>query len=94
MLPTDLIHDPSSFDSAVVRARLARAYLEHKAELGMPITDDAEIVRRVDEITILLCDRSGRALRKGNARVLRRYHWFAEVVGELTGLRPRKRLDG
>ena len=92
MLPTDLIRDPASPDDAPVRARLARAYLEHKAELGLPVEDDAEIVRRVDEITALLWDRM--ALRKDNAFWLRRYGWFVEVVDELPGQRPAKRLDG
>jgi hypothetical protein len=35
---------------APITTRLARAFLEHKADLGVPIADDAEIVARVDEI--------------------------------------------
>ena len=62
MLPTDLIHDPS--DYAVIRARLARPFLEHKADLGVPVVNDAEIVRRVDEITASLWGQSGMALRR------------------------------
>ena len=53
MLPTDLILDPCSPRFAAIRTRLARAYLEHKTDLGVPVAD-AEIVYRVDEITILL----------------------------------------
>lgn len=34
------------------------------------------------------------ALRKADARWPRRYDWFLEVVDELLGLRPVKRLDG
>lgn len=94
MLPTDLIRDPSSPDYSAIRARLVRAYLENKADLGVPVTDDAEIVRRVDEITILLFNRSGMASRKGNSGWQQRYQWFTEVVDELMGRRPVKRLDG
>ena len=56
--------------------------------------DEVEIVRRVDEITLLLWEQSGTALRKRNSRWLRRYHWFTEVIDELRGRRPVKRLDG
>jgi hypothetical protein len=37
-----------------IKNRLARVYLEHKEDLGVPLADDAEIVARVDEITLLL----------------------------------------
>ena len=62
MLPTDLIPDPGSPRFAAIRTRLARAYLEHKTDLGMSVAD-AEIVYRVDEITILLIHGAGMAIR-------------------------------
>ena len=57
------------------------AYLEHKAELGVPIAD-AEIVHRVDEITILLIHGTGMAIRTNDTHWLERYQWFAEIVDE------------
>ena len=81
-------------DLAPIRTRLARAYLEHKADLGVPLAHDAEIVKWVDEITALLWDRAGTALRDNNTRWLARYSWFAELVDELMEQRPGKRFDG
>ena len=45
-----------------IRSRLAAAYLEHKDDLGVSL-DDAEIIKRVDEITALLFAGSVKALR-------------------------------
>ena len=93
MLPTDLIPDPSSPRFAAIRTRLARAYLEHKTDLGMPVAD-AEIVHRVDEITILLIHGAGMAIRTKDTRWLERYQWFAEIVDDLMDDVPRRPLDG
>ena len=93
MLPIDLIPDPSSPKFAAIRTRLALAYLEHKAELGVPIAD-AEIVHRVDEITILLIHGAGMAVRTNDTHWLERYQWFAEIVDEFIEQRPGKPLDG
>ena len=82
MLPTDLIPDPGSPRFAVIRTRLARAYLEHKTDLGVSVAD-SEIVYRVDEITILLIHGAGMAMRTNDTRWLERYRWFAEIVDEL-----------
>jgi hypothetical protein len=79
---------------APLKARLARVYLEHKDYLGVPLADDAEIVAHVDEITVLLFDRAGKALRSNNERWLKRYAWFAEIVDDLIEQRPGAPLDG
>jgi hypothetical protein len=79
---------------APLKARLARVYLEHKDDLGVPLADDAEIVAHVDEITALLFDRAGKALRSNNERWLRRYAWFADIVDDLIEQRPGEPLDG
>jgi hypothetical protein len=81
-------------DVAPIRTRLARAYLEHKADLGVPLADDADIVKRTDEITTLLFAGAGKALRTGNQRWLERYQWFAEIVDELIERRPGQPFDG
>jgi hypothetical protein len=46
--------DLNAPEFAPIKNRLARVYLEHKEDLGMPLADDAEIVARVYEITLLL----------------------------------------
>ena len=48
------IRDLSDPEFGLIKARLARAYLEHKGDLGVLLTDDAEIIALVDEITALL----------------------------------------
>ena len=48
------IHSLSDPEFGPIKARLARAYLEHKGDLGVLLTDDAEIIAHVDEITALL----------------------------------------
>ena len=93
MLPTDLIPDPGSPRFAAIRTRLARAYLEHKIDLGVSVAD-AEIVHRVDEITILLIHGAGMAIRTKDTRWLERYRWFAEIMDELVDDVPRRPLDG
>ena len=93
MLPTDLIPDPSSPRFAAIRTRLARAYLEHKTDLGVSVAD-AEIVYRVDEITILLIHGAGMAIRTNDTRWLERYQWFAEIMDDLMDDVPRRPLDG
>jgi hypothetical protein len=90
MLPTDTCPQ----ELAPIRAQLARAFLEHKADLGVPLADDAKIVNRVDEITALLFDSAGRALRTNNQRWLERYEWFAKLVDNLMSDAPRQPLDG
>jgi hypothetical protein len=94
MTPTERLPDLHDPQFAPIRTRLARAYLEHKGDLGVPLTDDAEIVARVDEITALIFEMSGKALRSNNRRWLERYRWFAEIVDDLTEDRPGKPLDG
>ena len=77
-----------------IRLRLARAYLEHKRDLRALLTDDAEIIAHVDEITALLLTASVRACRADNQRWKKRYRWFFEVIGELQDAPPHEPLDG
>jgi len=91
MLPTDLIPDARSPRFAAIRTSLARAFLAHKDDLGMPLVDDAEIVKRVDEIAALLFDAAGKALRSNDQHWLDRHMWFAKLLDELK--QPVKPLD-
>ena len=77
------IRDLSDPEFGPIRVRLARAYLEHKGDLGVLLTDDAEIVAHVDEITALLLAASERALRVDDQRWKERYRWFFETIAEL-----------
>jgi hypothetical protein len=90
---TDLIRDPRAPEFAAIRSRLAAAYLEHKDDLGVSL-DDAEIIKRIDEITALLFAGSAKAIRSNNQRWLRRYQWFATLVDDLMDDVPRKPLSG
>ena len=88
------IRDLSDPEFVPIRARLARAYLEHKGDLRVLLTDDAEIIAHVDEITALLLAASLRAWRADNQRWKERYRWFFEVIAELQDASPDKPLDG
>ena len=88
------IRDLSDPEFGPIRARLARAYLEHKGDLRVLLTDDAEIIAHVDEITALLLAASLRAWRADNQLWKERYRWFFEAVAELQEALPDKRLDG
>ena len=62
---------------------LARAYLEHKGDLGLLLTDDAEIIAHVDEITALLFAAWVSASHADDQRWKERYRWFFEAIAEL-----------
>jgi hypothetical protein len=88
------IHDLSDPEFGPIKARLARVYLEHKGDLEVLLTDDAEIIAHVDEITALLLAASSRALRADNQRWTERYRWFFEAIAELQDALRDKPLDG
>ena len=70
------IRDLSDPEFGPIKARLARAYLEHKGDLGVLLTDDAEIIALVDEITALLLAAWVQASLADNQRWKERYSWF------------------
>ena len=86
--------DLSDPEFATIQARLARAYLEHKSDLGVLLTDDAANVAPVDEITALLLAASVRAAHADDQRWKERYRWFFEAIAELQDALPGKPLDG
>jgi len=88
------IRDLSDPEFGPIKARLARAYLEHKGDLGVLLTDDAEIIALVDEITALLLAACFQASLADNQRWKERYSWFSEVIAELQDTLPSKPLDG
>jgi hypothetical protein len=88
------IRDLSDPELAPIQARLARAYLEHKGDLGVLLTDDAEIIALVDEVTALLLAASVGASRADNQRWKERYRWLFEAIAELQDAPPGKPLDG
>jgi hypothetical protein len=52
--------DLSAAEFAPLKARLARAYLEHKPDVGAPHATDKAVVNRTDEITATHGGRYGR----------------------------------
>ena len=87
------IRDLSDPEFGRIKARLARAYLEHKGDLEALLTDDAEIIAHVDEITALLLAASVRAWRPGDQRWKERYRWFFRGHCGATEGPPGKPLD-
>jgi len=88
----DAFFDLNDAEFAPIKARLSRAFLEHKADLGVPFADDAEILKHVDEIAILLINRTGIALATGNLGWLERYGWFLDTMQTLADERPGQPL--
>ena len=88
------LRDLDSPEFAPVRARLARAYLDHKADIGAAHADDVEIVARVDAISEVMFAAMKRALTTRHKPWLMRYSWFVDLVNELLDDAPGKPLDG
>jgi hypothetical protein len=86
--------DLNAPEFAPIKARFARAYLEHKADLGVPDATDEAVLARVDEITAILFASSVRAWRTDDQRWKERYGWFAAIMSELLDNVPGKPLDG
>ena len=77
-----------------IRARLARAYLDHKADIGAPHATDQDILDHVDDITALMLGALGRAMTERRHAWLQHYGWFTDLVIELLDDEPGKPLDG
>jgi hypothetical protein len=88
------LRDLDAPEFALIRARLARAYLEHKADIGAAHADDAEIVARVDAISEVMLATMKQALTTRHKPWLMRYSWFVGLVNELLDDLPGKPLDG
>ena len=90
MLTPDSLNDAAF---APIRARLARVYMEHKADLGVPDASDDDVLRNVDDITLTLMRGVGQAILQGDEAFLEKYRWFTAVLDDLLGDLP-DRLDG
>jgi hypothetical protein len=86
--------DLNSPEFALIRARLARAYLAHKGEVGIPGASDGEIVERIDAITALPLRSFARETDQHHEPFLTRYAWFAELVERFLEGREGKPLNG
>ena len=86
--------DLNSPEFAAIKSRLARAYLDHKADIGAPHATDEAIVERTDEITALLLGALVRAMAERCHAWLLHYSWFVDIVNELLDDAPGKPLDG
>ena len=75
-----------------IRARLARVYMEHKVDLGVPDASDDDILRNVDDITLTLMRGIGEALLQNNEAFLRKYRWFTATLDDLQA-NLRDKLD-
>ena len=90
---TDL-PDLEAVEFPSIKARLAHAYLDHKAALGAPHASDEAIVERTDEITALLLGVLGRPMAERRTPWLLHYSWFGDLINELLDDVPPKPLDG
>lgn len=86
--------DLNSPEFAAIKSRLARAYLDHKADIGAPHATDQDIVNRVDDITALMLGALGRAMAERRHTWLLHYSWFVDLINELLDDAPGKPLDG
>jgi hypothetical protein len=60
--------DLNAPEFAPIKARFARTYLEHKADLGVPNASDEAVLAHVDDITAILFASSVRAWRTDDQR--------------------------
>jgi hypothetical protein len=90
--PTDLpnLGDP---EFAPIKARLTRAYLDHKADMGVPNASDESIVSHVDEITAVLMQGIARAVASDNTVFMTRFAWCVEACADIWEGAPNGKLD-
>ena len=86
--------DLNSPEFAAIKSRLARAYLDHKADIGAPHATDQDILDHVDDITALMLGALGRAMAERRHTLLQHYGWFTDLVIELLDDLPTAPLDG
>jgi hypothetical protein len=86
--------DLNAPEFAPIKARFARANLEHKADLGVPNASDEAVLARVDDITALMLGALGRAMAERRHTWLRHYGWCTDPVIELLDDQPGKSLHG
>ena len=79
---------------APIRARLAKAFMENKGDLGVVYATDEAILQRTDAIAWMLLEAAGKAFIARDAQWLQRYSWFTDLVIELLDDEPGKPLDG
>ena len=82
--------DLNSPEFAPIKARLVRAYLEHKADIGAPDATDQDILDNVDDITALMLGALGRAMAERRHTWLQHYGWFTDLVIELLEVEPKR----
>ena len=88
------LSDLNSPEFAAIKKRLARAYLDHKADIGPVHATDQDILDHVDDITALMLGALGRAMVERRHTWLQHYGWFTDLVFELLEDEPGKPLDG
>ena len=86
--------DLNSPEFAPIKSRLVRAYLDHKADIGVPDATDQDILDNIDDITALMLGVLGRAMAEHRHTWLQHYGWFTDLVIELLEEEPGKPLDG
>ena len=86
--------DLNAPEFAPIKTRLARAYLDHKADIGAPHATDQDILDHVDDITALMLGALGRVMAERRHIWLQHYGWFTDLVIELLEDEPGKPLDG
>jgi hypothetical protein len=88
------LRDLNSPEFAPLKARLARAYLDHKADVGAAHATDQDILDHVDDITAVMLGALGRAMAERRHAWLLHYDWFVDLLNELLDDVPGKPLDG
>jgi hypothetical protein len=86
--------DLNSPELALIKSRLARAHLGHKANIGAAHATDQDILDHVDDITALMLGALARAMAERRHTWLLHYGWFVDLVNELLEDEPGKPLDG
>ena len=76
---------------AAIRSRLARAFVERKAEIGAANARDDDIVGNVDEISgTLMATFLTTCIDGHREQFIKRFAWFVEIVAEVLDDEPRR----
>jgi hypothetical protein len=77
-----------------IRGQLVRAFITHKASMGLGDTSDEWIVEHVDDVATVLIALTEHAVKTDDRAWLRRHVWWHALAYALSNDKPGPPLDG
>jgi hypothetical protein len=88
------IPDLDAAEFTPIGGELARAFIAHKADMGMAERSDEWIVAHVDDVCAVLTTLTEHAVAIDDRLWLRRYVWWRALAYALSNGKPGTPLDG